>query len=58
MVTIIRDDGSETYETRGGIAVSRTRRATPYADAVSSYVDKLDERRGAVFSSNYEYPGR
>ncbi len=23
-----------------------------------SYVDKLDERRGAVFSSNYEYPGR
>jgi anthranilate synthase len=58
MVTIIRDDGSETYETRGGIAVSRTRRPTPYADAVSSYVDKLDERRGAVFSSNYEYPGR
>ena len=58
MVTIIRDDGSETYETRGGIAVSRARRPTPYADAVASYVDKLDERRGAVFSSNYEYPGR
>nr|CAD6602166.1 anthranilate synthase [Rhizobium sp. Khangiran2] len=58
MVTIIRDDGSETYETKGGIAVSRTRRPTPYADAVSGYVDKLDERRGAVFSSNYEYPGR
>lgn len=58
MVTIIRDDGSETYETKGGIAVSRMRRPTPYADAVSGYVDKLDERRGAVFSSNYEYPGR
>jgi anthranilate synthase len=58
MVTIIRDDGSETYETKGGIAVSRARRPTPYADAVASYVDKLDERRGAVFSSNYEYPGR
>ncbi|WP_029620960.1 anthranilate synthase [Pseudorhizobium marinum] len=58
MVTIIRDDGSETYETKGGIAVSRARRPTPYADAVGSYVDKLDERRGAVFSSNYEYPGR
>ncbi|CAD7024487.1 anthranilate synthase [Pseudorhizobium endolithicum] len=58
MVTIIRDDGSETYETKGGIAVTRTRRPTPYADAVSGYVDKLDERRGAVFSSNYEYPGR
>ena len=58
MVTIIRDDGSETYETRGGIAVTRQRRPTPYADAVSSYIDRLDERRGAVFSSNYEYPGR
>nr|CAD6410025.1 anthranilate synthase [Rhizobium sp. Q54] len=58
MVTIIRDDGSETYETKGGIAVTCTRRPTPYADAVSGYVDKLDERRGAVFSSNYEYPGR
>lgn len=58
MVTIIRDDGSETYETKGGIAVSRMRRPTSYADAISSYVDKLDERRGAVFSSNYEYPGR
>ncbi|MBZ9791302.1 anthranilate synthase [Rhizobium sp. 3T7] len=58
MITILRDDGAEIYETRGGITVTRQRRAIPYADAVSSYVDKLDERRGAVFSSNYEYPGR
>lgn len=58
MATIIRDDGGETYETRGGIAVTRERRPTPYADAISSYIDRLDERRGAVFSSNYEYPGR
>ncbi|MBD9448298.1 MULTISPECIES: anthranilate synthase [unclassified Rhizobium] len=58
MVTILRDDGAEIYETRGGITVTRQRRAIPYADAVSSYIDKLDERRGAVFSSNYEYPGR
>ncbi|NTJ07803.1 anthranilate synthase [Rhizobium lusitanum] len=58
MVTILRDDGAETYETKGGITVTRQRRPTPYADAVSSYIDKLDERRGAVFSSNYEYPGR
>lgn len=58
MVTIIRDDGAEIYETKGGITVTRQRRAIPYADAVSSYIDKLDERRGAVFSSNYEYPGR
>jgi anthranilate synthase len=58
MVTILRDDGAEIYETKGGISVTRKRRAIPYADAVSSYIDKLDERRGAVFSSNYEYPGR
>ncbi|MDG3576142.1 anthranilate synthase [Rhizobium sp. YJ-22] len=58
MATIIRDDGAEIYETRGGVTVTRQRRETPYADAVSSYVDRLDERRGAVFSSNYEYPGR
>jgi len=58
MVTILRDDGAEVYETKGGITVTRQRRPTPYADAVSSYIDKLDERRGAVFSSNYEYPGR
>ena len=58
MATIIHEDGSETYETRGGIAVNRQRRAADYATAISSYVDRLDERRGAVFSSNYEYPGR
>jgi len=58
MVTIIQDDGGEVYETRGGIKVTRQRRPFNYADAVNSYVDRLDERRGAVFSSNYEYPGR
>ncbi len=58
MATIIRNDGAEIYQTRGGITVTRQRRETPYGDAVTSYVERLDERRGAVFSSNYEYPGR
>src|SRR5262245_57673551 len=58
MVTKLLDDGAETYETRGGIVVTRRRRAADYANAISGYVDKLDEHRGAVFSSNYEYPGR
>lgn len=58
MTTIIRDDGGETYTTRGGINVTRTRRAAPYADAINGYIERLDEHRGAVFSSNYEYPGR
>ncbi len=47
MSTILQEDGAEAYQTRGGVTVSRKRRPTPYADAVSSYVDKLDERRGA-----------
>ncbi|MFN3717267.1 MAG: anthranilate synthase [Rhizobium rhizophilum] len=58
MSTILQEDGAEAYQTRGGVTVTRRRRPTSYADAISSYVDKLDERRGAVFSSNYEYPGR
>ncbi|RUY55705.1 anthranilate synthase, partial [Mesorhizobium sp. M7A.F.Ca.CA.001.13.2.1] len=29
-----------------------------YAGAIDAYVDGLNSRRGAVFSSNYEYPGR
>ncbi|MFD1329515.1 anthranilate synthase [Mycoplana ramosa] len=58
MVTKLRDEGAETYETRGGILVTRRRRAADYANAISAYVDRLDQHRGAVFSSNYEYPGR
>jgi hypothetical protein len=58
MGTRVLDDGSEQYQTRGGITVTRARRETSYADAIDSYIERLDERRGAVFSSNYEYPGR
>ncbi|MDP3526989.1 MAG: anthranilate synthase [Hoeflea sp.] len=58
MGTTVLSDGAAQYETRGGVLVTRRRRETPYADAVSDYVDALDSRRGAVFSSNYEYPGR
>lgn len=51
-------DMSETFETKGGITVTRERRPAPYETAISSYVEQLDRKRGAVFSSNYEYPGR
>ncbi len=47
-----------SYETEGGVKVSRHRVATDYEGAVDAYVGMLDSRRGAVFSSNYEYPGR
>jgi anthranilate synthase len=48
----------EIFDTKGGVTITRSRIATAYASAIDSYVDALDERRGAVFSSNYEYPGR
>ena len=58
MTVKVVDDGAEEFVTAGGITVTRQRHATPYAGAIEAYVDALDERRGAVFSSNYEYPGR
>ena len=52
------DNSLFEFTTEGGVTITRQRFVTSYADAISSYVDKLDTRRGAVFSSNYEYPGR
>jgi anthranilate synthase len=56
MGTTELSDTAARYQTRGGVLVTRRRRETPYADAISGYIDALDSRRGAVFSSNYEYP--
>lgn len=58
MTLEVLDNGAERFTTEGGVTVTRTRRATIYAGAIESYVDGLNGRRGAVFSSNYEYPGR
>jgi anthranilate synthase len=52
------EDGAERFTTQGGICIERQRHETAYAAAVETYVDALNDRRGAVFSSNYEYPGR
>ena len=51
-------DGAEKFVTEGGITIVRRRRDMPYAGAIEASVDALNSRRGAVFSSNYEYPGR
>jgi anthranilate synthase len=48
----------KSFTTAGGIAVSRIARPAPYGEATLGIVDRLDEERGAVYSSNYEYPGR
>ncbi|MDO9306528.1 MAG: anthranilate synthase component I, partial [Mesorhizobium sp.] len=51
-------DGAERFVTEGGITITRRRSSTPYEGAIDTYIDALNSRRGAVFSSNYEYPGR
>jgi anthranilate synthase len=57
-MTMDVQDGADSFVTAGGITIRRERHATPYAGAIDTYVDALASRRGAVFSSNYEYPGR
>lgn len=58
MTVEILENGAERFVTAGGIAITRQRHDTPYQGAIESYLDGLNTRRGAVFSSNYEYPGR
>jgi anthranilate synthase len=58
MTVEVLEDGAERFVTAGGVAITRHRRNVAYAGAIEAYVDALDSRRGAVFSSNYEYPGR
>ncbi len=52
------EGGAERFVTQGGIAITRTRHEVPYEGAIEGYIDALDSRRGCVFSSNYEFPGR
>ena len=52
------EDNADRFETEGGVHVARRRTPTPYATAIDGFIEALDTRRGAVFSSNYEYPGR
>jgi anthranilate synthase len=58
MTIEVLENGAERFVTAGGVAVTRHRREVPYGGAIEAYVEGLNGRRGAVFSSNYEYPGR
>ncbi|TIL73249.1 MAG: anthranilate synthase [Mesorhizobium sp.] len=58
MTTKILENGAERFVTAGGVTITRERHDRPYEGAIDTYVDGLNSRRGAVFSSNYEYPGR
>src|SRR5437870_5800064 len=46
------------YRTRGGIAVRRETTAVPVAGAIDPVLAALDQHRGVLLASSYEYPGR
>ncbi|HRU06270.1 MAG TPA: anthranilate synthase component I [Candidatus Brocadiia bacterium] len=48
----------DTFRTQGGILVYRTVEEVDYATALDGPLEAVDRRRGAVFASGYEYPGR
>src|SRR5438067_3310874 len=49
---------TDSYLTRGGIRVHRTVDAIPIANAIEPIIAALDEHRGVLLASSYEYPGR
>lgn len=58
MTAELLEGGAERFVTQGGVTITRARHEVVYQGAIEAYVDGLNSRRGAVFSSNYEYPGR
>ncbi|MBY6091739.1 anthranilate synthase component I [Pseudooceanicola sp. 502str34] len=47
-----------TFETKGRVRVTRREFPATYMADSETLIDRLDGQRGALFSSNYEYPGR
>jgi anthranilate synthase len=49
---------SRSYRTNGGILIRREVRNRDYSPADKALADALDTRRGVLFSSSFEFPGR
>jgi anthranilate synthase len=47
-----------TYVTHGGLRITREIRQHDYQPADTALAKALDERRGVLFSSSFEFPGR
>src|SRR5437667_10698167 len=47
-----------SYRTKGGIRVERTIESRFYQPADNALAEALDTRRGVLFSSSFEFPGR
>ncbi|WP_257348577.1 anthranilate synthase component I [Pseudalkalibacillus decolorationis] len=50
--------GNTSYTTSGGIHISRQKKVLEYENATDGILKEIDYRKGALFSSRYEYPGR
>jgi len=48
----------ESYHTKGGIRIRREINESAYRPADTALADALDNRRGVLFSSSFEFPGR
>src|SRR5947208_2825960 len=46
------------YVTAGGVRVARRVAELDFATALDGVAERLDGRRGGLFSSSYEFPGR
>ena len=53
-----REEQVDEYNSAGGLRIRRTQRTERYQDATESLIDALDEGRGGVLASSFEYPGR
>lgn len=47
-----------SYQTQGGVRISREVAAQPYSPADTALAERLDRHRGVLFSSSFEFPGR
>src|SRR5713101_10218550 len=48
----------KNYVTNGGIRITREIRNREYQPADTALAEALDQRRGVLFSSSFEFPGR
>ncbi|TGA97835.1 anthranilate synthase component I [Sporolactobacillus shoreae] len=49
---------STVYATGKGLQITRSRISVPVGDTRSKLMSRLDEHKGALFSSTYNFPGR
>ena len=48
----------QTCQTKGGITITRHTQEVPIADALADIYKHIDQAKGCIFASDYEYPGR